>query len=101
VRVPAAPNSKAASMYEDKDRQLRVGINSSILVGRHRDVEVQTFEVGMRRNLWEWQGVLDEAEFAFDGTDWRYWRGTDTLVYGDWHHQLTYPNLVASVVPDP
>ena len=54
----------------------------------------------MRRNLWEWQRVLDEAEFAFDSTDWGYWRGAGTLVCGNWHHQLTYPNLVASVVPD-
>jgi len=88
-------------MYEDKDRQLRVGINSSILIGRHRDVEVQTVEVGMRRNLWKWQGMLNEAELAFNGTDWRYWRRTIPLVNGDRRHQLTYPNLVASVVPDP
>jgi len=87
-------------MYEDKYRQLRVRVNSTILVGRHSDVEVQTFEVGMRRNLWEWQGVLDEAELAFNGTDWRYWRRTIPLVNGNRRHQSTYPNLVASVVPD-
>jgi len=88
-------------MYKDKDRQLRVGINSSTLVRRHSDVQIQAFEVGMRRNLWEWQRVLDEAEFAFDGTDWGYWRGTVPLVNGNWRHQLTYPNFVASVLPDP
>jgi len=101
VRVPATPNSKAASMYEDKDRQLRIGINRSILVGWHRDVEVQTFEVGMCRNLRKWQGMLNEAELSFNGTDWRYWRRTVPLVNGNRCHQLTYPNLVASVVPDP
>jgi len=83
VRVPATSNSKAASMYEDKYRQLRVGINSPILVGRHRDVEIQTFEVGMRRNLWKWQGMLNEAELTFNGTDWGYWWGSILLVNGN------------------
>ena len=55
VWVPTTSNSKSASMYEDKDRQLRVGVNSTIFVRRHSDVEIQAFEIRMRRNFWEWQ----------------------------------------------
>jgi hypothetical protein len=55
VRIPTTSNSESASMYEDEDRQLRIGINSPIFDRRHGDIEVQTFEIGMRGNLWEWQ----------------------------------------------
>jgi hypothetical protein len=42
-------------MYEDKDRKLRISVDSPIFVRRHSNVEIQAFEVRMRRNLWEWQ----------------------------------------------
>jgi hypothetical protein len=42
-------------MNEDKDMKLRFWVNSAIFVRWHSDVEIQPFEIGMRRDLWERQ----------------------------------------------